>query len=164
MMSLITAATFTNETWERSVPIARRTSTVKINNNKTIFAKQSHLPIVSACAITILKSQGGTFNEIANVSDKTHLQQLEYATLFRRTSIEGLYIVTSNKDSTFYYGKRRTTPTLSLQEELRRLSLNGLVTVEEDMTNFISGRSGAYHFSLLIVSVYQPMLCISQTQ
>ncbi|GFU43927.1 ATP-dependent DNA helicase, partial [Trichonephila clavipes] len=41
-----------------AVPIGRRSSTIPLNNNKTINVKRSHLPLVCACATTIHKSQG----------------------------------------------------------------------------------------------------------
>lgn len=47
-----------------AVPIARRSCSVPLNNNKTINAKRNHFPVVSACAITIHKSQGATFDEV----------------------------------------------------------------------------------------------------
>ncbi|GFW99913.1 ATP-dependent DNA helicase [Trichonephila clavipes] len=100
-----------------------------------------------------VKNGGGrflrsTFNEIVYGYDKTLSQQLVCVALSRVTSIEGLNIVIPNNDSTFHHGKRKATSTLSLQEEFRKLSLNRLVTVEEDMTNFISGRRGLSLFSL----------------
>lgn len=84
-----------------AVPIARRTSTIYMNNNKTIFVKRNHLPSVSACAITIHKSQGGTFNQIVYEYEKTHSQQLLYVPLFRVTSIQGLYIVRKDGKNKF---------------------------------------------------------------
>lgn len=40
-----------------AVPIARRTASIPLNNNKTIVAKRQHFPIVAACAMTIHKSR-----------------------------------------------------------------------------------------------------------
>ncbi|KAI4476071.1 hypothetical protein M0804_013867 [Polistes exclamans] len=56
-----------------AVLIGRRTSTIPLNNNKTIIAKRRHLPIVPALAITSHKSQGATFDQVvyqpASVND-----------------------------------------------------------------------------------------------
>ncbi|GFU62593.1 uvrD_C_2 domain-containing protein [Trichonephila clavipes] len=41
-----------------AVPITSQTSSVALNNNKTIIAKRKHFPLVSALAMTIHKSQG----------------------------------------------------------------------------------------------------------
>lgn len=125
-----------------AVPIARRTSTITLNNNKTIVAKRNHFPLVSACAMTIHKSQGGTFNEIVYEYHKNHSQQLLYVALSRVTSIEGLYITTRDNDPTFYHGRRTTTSMVSLQEEFRRLSLNRLMTIDRLLLDFISARRG----------------------
>ncbi|GFS69764.1 ATP-dependent DNA helicase [Trichonephila clavipes] len=48
-----------------AVPITSQTSSVALNNNKTIIAKRKHFPLVSALAMTIHKSQGD-FNFVAS--------------------------------------------------------------------------------------------------
>ncbi|GFT20967.1 transposable element Tcb2 transposase [Trichonephila clavipes] len=40
-----------------AVPIVLRSSNIPLNNNKTIFVKRTHVPLVCACAATIHKSQ-----------------------------------------------------------------------------------------------------------
>jgi hypothetical protein len=110
-----------------AVPIARRTSTIYLNKNKTISAKRNHLPLVSACAITIHKSQGGTLNEIVYEYEKTHTQQLLYVELSRVTSLQGLYIVAKDNKNIFYHGRRNAQSMVPLQEEFRRLSTNPLI-------------------------------------
>lgn len=87
-----------------AVPIAKRSFTIPVNNNKTINAKRNHLPVVSACAITIHKSQEASFDEIVYEYEKTHSQQL-------------------------VYGRRESTSVTDLQNEFKRLSLNRLQTV-----------------------------------
>ena len=64
-----------------AVPILPRTSSIPLNNNKTIVAKRQHFPLIPACAMTIHKSQGGTFPEIVYEYDKKHSQQLRYVAL-----------------------------------------------------------------------------------
>lgn len=87
-----------------AVPI--RTSTIYLNNSKTIAAKRTHFPVISCLAVTIHKSQGGTFDEIVYHYEKSHSQQLLYVALSRVTTINGLYIVTSNNNRRFYHGRK----------------------------------------------------------
>ncbi|GFT35634.1 ATP-dependent DNA helicase [Trichonephila clavipes] len=47
-----------------AVPIGRRSSTIPLNNNKTINVKRSHLPLVCACATTIHKSRN-TYSKLS---------------------------------------------------------------------------------------------------
>ncbi|GFU16290.1 ATP-dependent DNA helicase [Trichonephila clavipes] len=68
--------------------------------------------------------------------DKTHSQQFVYVALTLETSIEGLYIGTSNNKSTFYH---------------------------EDMTNFISVRRGLSLFSLNCQSLSAPVADFTDT-
>ncbi|GFV50974.1 uvrD_C_2 domain-containing protein [Trichonephila clavipes] len=76
------------------VPITSQTSSVALNNNKTIIAKRKHFPLVSALAITIHKSQGGTYDAIVYEYDRKHPRELVYVALSRVTKIEGLFMVT----------------------------------------------------------------------
>lgn len=75
-----------------AVPIGRRTSTIPLNNNKTIIAKRRHLPIVPALAITSHKSQRATFDQVVYKYEKTHTRQLLYVALSRVTKINDLII------------------------------------------------------------------------
>ncbi|XP_071578498.1 uncharacterized protein [Temnothorax nylanderi] len=106
-----------NNISRRAVPIARRTSSIALNNNKTIVAKRNHFPLISACAITIHKSQGGTFNEIVYEYSKSHSQQLIYVALF------------------------------ALQNEFRRLCVNKLTTIDSILIDFITSKKGLSIFS-----------------
>ncbi|GFY25309.1 ATP-dependent DNA helicase [Trichonephila clavipes] len=72
-----------------AVPIVLRSSNISLNNNKTIFVKRSHVPLVCACDTTIHKSQGSTYSEIVYGYDRRHSQSLLYVVLSRATSIEG---------------------------------------------------------------------------
>ncbi|GFV57764.1 ATP-dependent DNA helicase [Trichonephila clavipes] len=77
-----------------AVPITSQTSSVALNNNKTIIAKRKHFPLVSALAMTIHKSQGGTYDAIVYEYDHKHPRELVYVALSRVTKIEGLFMVT----------------------------------------------------------------------
>ncbi|GFX41289.1 uvrD_C_2 domain-containing protein [Trichonephila clavipes] len=80
-----------------AVPITSQTSSVALNNNKTIIAKRKHFPLVSALAMTIHKSQGGTYDAIVYEYDRKHPRELVYVALSRVTKIEGLFMVTKEK-------------------------------------------------------------------
>ncbi|GFU81590.1 ATP-dependent DNA helicase [Trichonephila clavipes] len=62
-------------------------------------------------------------------------------------SIKVLYITTKNSDKTFYICRRRSSSTIHLQEEFKRLSLNKLQTINEDFINFITNRQGLSIFT-----------------
>ncbi|GFX63104.1 ATP-dependent DNA helicase [Trichonephila clavipes] len=109
-----------------TVPIVLRSSNIPLNNNKPIFVKRTHVPLVCACATTIHKSQGNTYSEIVYEYDRRPSQSLLYFVLSRVTSIEGLSITTKNNDKTFYHCRRRSSSAIDLQEEFKRLSLNKL--------------------------------------
>ena len=127
-----------------SQPCAKRAKT----NNKTIVAKRQHFPLISACAMTIHKSQGGTFPEVVYEYEKTHTQQLLYVALSRVTSIEGLYIVSRKNDINFYHGRRTNSKMASLVTEFQRLSLNRLQTVDIALRDFILTRQGLSLFTI----------------
>jgi ATP-dependent exoDNAse (exonuclease V), alpha subunit - helicase superfamily I member len=76
-----------------AVPITPQTSSIPLNNNKTIIAKQKHFPLISALAMTIHKSQGGTFDAVVYEYDRKHPRELVYVAFTK-----------SNKDSRFIYG------------------------------------------------------------
>ncbi|GFV97072.1 ATP-dependent DNA helicase [Trichonephila clavipes] len=46
-----------NNVSRMAVPIVLRSSNIPLNNNKTIFVKRTHVPLVCACATTIHKAQ-----------------------------------------------------------------------------------------------------------
>jgi len=72
-----------------AVPIELRTSNIMMTRDKKIIVKRKHFPLISACAMTIHKSQGGSFDQIVYEYDRRHPQQLVYVALSRVTSIEG---------------------------------------------------------------------------
>ncbi|GFY26392.1 uvrD_C_2 domain-containing protein [Trichonephila clavipes] len=51
-----------------TVPITPQTSSIPLNNNKTIIAKRKHFPLISALAKTIHKSQGDTYDAIVSTN------------------------------------------------------------------------------------------------
>lgn len=137
-----------------AVPIMRRTSTISLNSNKTILARRNHFPLVSSCAITIHKSQGGTFNEIVYEYQKNHCLQLVYVALSRVTCVEGLYITTKDDSHTFFHGRRESTSVTDLENEFKRLSLNKLQTISSILSDLISSTKGLSFFTINCQSIH----------
>jgi len=134
---------------KRAVPIIRPTSSISLNNNKTILAKMNHFSLIPGCAMTIHKSQEGTYDEmIVYEYNKSHPVQLLYIALTKVKTIGGLYICTRNDDLIFYHGRRVDPSIVSLQEEFKRLSLNRLTTLQTDITNFMISREGLIYSEL----------------
>ena len=63
-----------------AVPLTPQTSFIPLNNSKTIVAKRKHFPLISALAMTIHKSQGGTFDAVVYEYDRKHPRELVYST------------------------------------------------------------------------------------
>ncbi|XP_037958820.1 uncharacterized protein LOC119688206 [Teleopsis dalmanni] len=149
-----------------AVPISAQTSSIPLNNNKTIVAKRKHFPLVSALAMTIHKSQGGTFDAIVYEYSRSHSRELVYVALSRVTNIEGLFLLTKEDTGAswkFHHGrvgnaptddsntsknqKRSTTHRDDLSIELKRLHDNNLQTVTKTFIDFISTKKRLSIFS-----------------
>ncbi|GFT63070.1 uvrD_C_2 domain-containing protein [Trichonephila clavipes] len=65
------------------VPITSQTSSIPLNNNKIVRAKRKHFPLISALAMIIRKSQGGTDDAIVYEFDRKHPRELVYVVLTR---------------------------------------------------------------------------------
>lgn len=102
------------------VPIEKRTVTTTL----TITCRRTQFPVVQASAITIHKSQGGTYTGVVYDYLKLHPQKLVYVALSRASSIDGLYITNADNDFTFYHGAGN--PDRALCDELNRLKHHGL--------------------------------------
>ncbi|XP_015123979.1 ATP-dependent DNA helicase PIF1-like [Diachasma alloeum] len=109
-------------------PIRMCTGTISLSN--TIKCKRIQFPLIPACAITIHKSQGGTFNEIVVQYDRAQHTQLVYVALSRVTSLEGLYLTNKHNDFKFYHGLGTTSSvTKEIKEEFKRLEQHRLQTL-----------------------------------
>ncbi|XP_071576363.1 uncharacterized protein [Temnothorax nylanderi] len=117
-------------------PIAKRHATISITTK--IKCKRIQFPLSPACAMTIHKSQGGTFNEIVYNYHKSQDQQLVYVALSRVTSINGLYLTNNTDDYKFYHYKGNNSPKIiELRNELQRLGNYKLTTVCEKAKQFL---------------------------
>ena len=128
-----------------AIPIELRSSTIPLSTNKKVTTKRRHFPLISACAMTIHKSKGGTFSHVVYEYDKKHSQQLLYVSLSRITDINNLYIVTKEnnpKKFRFYHGRRKATSTLPMLQEFQQLPTNTLRTKANLILDFIDNCKG----------------------
>ncbi|XP_058827535.1 uncharacterized protein LOC131687462 [Topomyia yanbarensis] len=117
------------------VPIIKRSASIKLGK---ITCKRVQFPVVSACALTVHKSQGGTFSEVVFDYDKGLEQQLVYVGLSRVTSMDGLYLTNSKNNFKFNHCKGSNSPRIAeLRTELVRLSNHQLPTISGVLLDFI---------------------------
>lgn len=123
-------------------PISKRSANIKLSS--AIHCKRIQFPVASASALTVHKSQGGTFSEIVYEYDKGQEQQLVYVGLSRVTALEGLYLTNSSGHYTFHHAKGTTSPRIrELRTELQRLSNHRLRTIGQEVVEIIESRSSA---------------------
>ena len=142
------------------VPILKRTVSIKLGS---ITCKRAQFPLISACALTVHKSQGGTFPEIVFDYDKRQEQQLVYVGLSRVTSLEGLYLTNSANNFKFHHSKQCNTPRMiELRTEQARLENHQLVTLNDVLLDFLktSGHSSSLA-SLNVQSLKEHTLDVS---
>ncbi|GFS89082.1 uncharacterized protein TNCV_1258381 [Trichonephila clavipes] len=109
-------------------PIVTRAANIPLGGN--IKCRRNQFPVVSASAITIHKSQGGTFDEVVFNYDKSQQIQLVYVALSRVTSIDGLYLTNDKDDFKFYHGRGSTAPTVKdIRDEYDRMTNHRLPTL-----------------------------------
>lgn len=133
------------------VPVHMMTTTKSLGRGviaKTVKRKQ--FPVVSACAITIHKSQGGTFNELVYEYERRHEHSLVYVALSRATCLQGLHLTSPKNDFVFYHGKNAAKSTLPMQDEYKRLRSNKIVTLQDQ----IMEKVGAASETALIFTVF----------
>lgn len=123
-------------------PIAKRSANINLSGG--VKCRRVQFPVVSACALTVHKSQGGTFSQVVFNYEKGQEQQLVYVGFSRVTSIEGLYLTNSTDSFEFHHGKGSVTPRIcDLRTELQRLSNHRMRTIGEDVMEAISSNRSA---------------------
>lgn len=131
-------------------PISRRSASIKLSSN--ITCKRIQFPVVNASALTIHKSQGGTFSEIVYDYDKGQEQQLVYVGLSRVTSIEGLYLTNAKGLFQFHHAKETTSPKIrELRTELQRLSNHPFRTIGQEIIELMESQTSTYRVMSLNV-------------
>ncbi|GBN27269.1 hypothetical protein AVEN_64246-1 [Araneus ventricosus] len=98
-------------------PVHPRTATISISG--AVKCKLKQFPMVPAGAITVHKSHGATFEEIAYDYNKSQHNQLVYIELSRVKALEGLYLTNDKNDYTFHHAKGTTVP--NYQRNQRRI-------------------------------------------
>ncbi|KAK8759627.1 hypothetical protein V5799_002740 [Amblyomma americanum] len=93
---------------------------------KHMSVKRTQFPLVPASAMTIHKSQGGTFDAVVYEYAANHPQKLVYVALSRAMSLEGLYLI--NKDGCHKFTHRGPNPDRALKAEFERLQQHPLET------------------------------------
>lgn len=140
------------------VPLRQKFVSIPLSDN--VKCKRKQFPLVPARAITIHKSQGGTFKEIVYNYSTDQPQPLVYVAMSRVTSIDGLYIVTEkNTKLSFEHGKRKmcNSPTIrEIREEFKRLNLHTLPTVTKAAENFCNSTTA---LQTLLISL--PVHCLN---
>lgn len=121
-----------NPSW---VPLKKNVAKIK-TSSRLITCKRTQFPIVEACAITVHKAQGSTYDVIVYDYKKSHDQQLVYVALSRVTSIDGLFLTNVDSDFTFYHYRERENP--DLQKEYKRLQNHQLVTITDTCREFLT--------------------------
>nr|XP_029708127.1 uncharacterized protein LOC115254659 [Aedes albopictus] len=123
-------------------PIAKRSGNIKLSS--IIKCKRIQFPVVSACALTVHKSQGGTFSEVVYDYDKSQDQQLVYVGLSRVTTLQGLYLTNSANSFKFHHAKGSNSPKMvDLRNELLRLSNHRLRTLGDELSEVVENSGSA---------------------
>ncbi|KAH7964859.1 hypothetical protein HPB49_001930 [Dermacentor silvarum] len=132
--------------------------TLTIDRKASIACKRTQFPLVQASAITVHKSQGGTYASVVYEYARTHSQKLVYVALSRCTNLNGLYLTNCDRDHTFYH--REANPDKPMVDEFRRLESHRLHTVtqrylaalkEQELSRVCEG--GSREFTLALLNV-----------
>ncbi|EDS32999.1 tetratricopeptide repeat protein, tpr [Culex quinquefasciatus] len=117
-------------------PIVKRSANIDLGSR--IKCKRIQFPVVPACALTIHKSQGGTFDKIVFEYDKGQEQQMVYVALSRVKSLQGLFMTNSKGDFKFHHAKGCNSPKMKdLRNELKRLENHRLQTIVDEVSEVI---------------------------
>lgn len=126
-------------------PITKRHAKISMSN--TVKCTRVQFPLTPACALTIHKSQGGSFNEVVYKYDSSQLQQLVYVALSRVTTIEGLFLINEKNIFSFVHKKGCDAPNIQeLRQELSRLQNHKLETVCDRAKKFLNGSNHTFMF------------------
>lgn len=119
-------------------PIVKRSANITLGCMK---CKRMQFPVVSGCALTVHKSQGGTFPQIVYHYDKGQEQQLVYVGLSRVSSLDGLYLTNAKDEFKFHHAKGNDSPKMrELRTEMERLSNHRLNTIADELVEFVASK------------------------
>ncbi|XP_042150478.1 uncharacterized protein LOC121838350 [Ixodes scapularis] len=109
------------------IPIEPQSLTLTIDRKSGVACKRLQFPLVQASAITVHKSQGGTYSEVVYEYAKTHPQTLVHFALSHCTDINTLYLANSSADHCFHH--KDTNADKNMAVEFERLQKHKLDTV-----------------------------------
>jgi hypothetical protein len=113
---------------------------------------------VLACALTVHKSQGGTFERIV-YDYKSQQTSLVYVGLSRVTNIDRLYLTNANNNFNFYHGRGSNAPGLKeMTDEYLLLERYRLYTEKTDVEKFCGHTT-----TLLTTTTKQSFLVTTQS-
>lgn len=123
-------------------PITKRSANVNLKVDVVgVKCKRTQFPLVSGCALTVHKSQGGTYPQIVFQYDRRQEQQLVYVALSRVSSIDGLFLTSAKDEFKFHHARGCDSQKMrDLRTELQRLSNHRLRTVADDLVEFVSNK------------------------
>ncbi|XP_072142204.1 uncharacterized protein [Dermacentor andersoni] len=101
-----------------------------------ITVRRKQFPVVQASAITIHKSQGGTYDKVVVDYSKSHNQKLVYVAHSRVTTIDGLYLMNKDNDHCFHHFKEN--PDRALADEFRRLGNHRLQNITAECNKMLA--------------------------
>ena len=134
-------------------PMRQGSVSIGLGRNGGIKCRRFQFPLVPACAITIHKSQGGTFDSVVMQYDKKQDQQLVYVAMSRATSVEGLHIVNKDKDHVFYHGRGNDSPSIrEIRNEYVRLEQHPLRTITDRAETFFDVEEDGETKKVVVVS------------
>lgn len=116
-------------------PLVRREGVIDIKS-KIIKVRRKQFPVVPAHAMSIHKSQGGTYDQVVYEYSKSHDISLIYVAMSRAKTLEGLFLTNKKLDHQFYHC-RTAKGRQNLRTEFQRLEQNQLVTVVDECTDFL---------------------------
>lgn len=136
------------------VPIKKKICTFDIQG--PIKCRRKQFPISPACAMTVHKSQGGTFPEVVYQYNKNHSREIVYVALSRVSSKDGLYITT--KDDVplkFSHSKydNSSKHVRGIRSEFLRLNSHKLETLTAAALEFLNNPGAFFIFNINIQSL-----------
>lgn len=112
--------------------------------------KRTQFPVVMACALTIHKPQGGTYDRIAYQFNKTHSQQLVYVAL----ALEGLFVTNTKDDFTFYHKVGSEAPDMRrVRNEYKRQENHPMPTLTKKITNWLPTKPDQFSEPIVLVNL-----------
>ncbi|XP_077564665.1 ATP-dependent DNA helicase PIF1-like [Haemaphysalis longicornis] len=132
------------------IPIEPGVVSITLNTNREEVVKRKQYPLSQASAMTVRKSQGGTYGSVVYDYRKKNPQKFIYVGLSRCTDFERLYLTNGDGDFKFHHGVANADT--SLANEFKRLKRYPLHTISKDCRAAF-GRVGEGDFTFALLNV-----------